>query len=61
VFADWKEVFPNAASVVALIDRLVHRAEIITIEGESYRFKEARERAAHKAKTRKLRRDCETK
>lgn len=56
VFADWKEVFPNAASVVALIDRLVHRAEIITIEGDSYRFKEARERAAHKAKTRKTRR-----
>jgi len=57
IFADWKEVFPNAASVVALIDRLVHRAEIITIEGDSYRFKEARERAAHKAKARKARRD----
>jgi DNA replication protein DnaC len=60
-FADWKDVFPNAASVVALIDRLVHRAEIITIEGESYRFKEARERAAHKAKARKARRDHPTK
>ena len=57
IFADWKEVFPNAASVVALIDRLVHRAEIITIEGDSYRFKEARERAAQKAKARKARRD----
>ncbi|MCU0692653.1 MAG: IS21-like element helper ATPase IstB [Polyangiaceae bacterium] len=52
-FADWKEVFPNAGSVVALVDRLVHRAEIISIEGESYRFKEARERAAQKARTRK--------
>ena len=57
VFADWKEVFPNAASVVALIDRLVHRAEILTIEGHSYRLKEARERAAQKAKTRKTRRN----
>jgi DNA replication protein DnaC len=57
IFADWKEVFPNAASVVALIDRLVHRAEIITIEGDSYRFKEARERAAQKANARKARRD----
>ena len=55
-FADWKEVFPNAASVVALIDRLVHRAEILTIEGDSYRLKEATERAAQKAKTRKARR-----
>ena len=55
-FAEWNEVFPNAACVVALIDRLVHHAEIITIEGESYRLKEAKERAAQKAKTRKARR-----
>ena len=61
VFADWKEVFPNSASVVALIDRLVHRAEIIAIDGESYRLKEARERAAEKAKTRKARRGRDTK
>ncbi len=44
-FAEWGEVFPNAACVVSLIDRLVHHAEIIHIEGESYRLKEARERA----------------
>jgi len=55
-FAEWPDVFPNAGSVVALVDRLVHRAEIITIESESYRLKEARERAARKAKTRKARR-----
>jgi DNA replication protein DnaC len=47
-FAAWREVFPNARSVVALIDRLVHRAEIVHIEGESYRFKEASERAARR-------------
>ena len=40
-FTEWKEVFPNAACVVSLVDRLVHRAEIIVIEGESYRTKEA--------------------
>lgn len=61
VFADWKDVFPNAASVVALIDRLVHRAEIITIEGESYRLKEAQERTAQKAKIRKTRRSRDSK
>jgi DNA replication protein DnaC len=60
-FADWKEVFPNAGSVVALVDRLVHRAEIISIEGDSYRFKEARERAARKAKTRKARHPANSK
>ena len=48
VFADWKEVFPNAASVVALIDRLVHHAEVFAIDGDSYRLKEADERAAQK-------------
>jgi DNA replication protein DnaC len=52
-FADWKEVFPNAACVVSLVDRLVHRAEIIVIEGESYRAKEARERAEQRARQRR--------
>lgn len=43
-FAEWGEVFPNAACVVSLIDRLMHRAELVRIEGESYRQKEAEER-----------------
>ncbi|RQS68128.1 AAA family ATPase [Burkholderia sp. Bp8963] len=51
-FAAWSEVFPNAACVVSLVDRLVHRAEVIAIEGESYRVKEARERAEQRAKKR---------
>jgi DNA replication protein DnaC len=44
-FAEWREVFPSATCVVSLVDRLVHHAEILAIEGESYRFKEAQERA----------------
>jgi DNA replication protein DnaC len=40
-FKQWGTVFPNAACAVALIDRLTHHAEIITIEGESYRKREA--------------------
>lgn len=51
-FSEWGEVFPNAACVVALIDRLVHRAEIISIKGESYRRKEAQEYAERKAQKR---------
>ena len=31
-------MFPNAACVVTLIDRLMHRAEIVALEGESYRL-----------------------
>ena len=47
-FVDWGEVFPNAACVVSLIDRLMHRAEVVRIDGESYRAKEAEEREAQR-------------
>ena len=47
-FAEWNEVFPNAACVVSLIDRLVHHSQIIAIEGDSYRMKEAQERASQR-------------
>jgi DNA replication protein DnaC len=51
-FSEWTEVFAGASCVTALIDRIVHRAEIVKIDGESYRKKEAEERAAQKAKER---------
>lgn len=51
-FREWNEVFPNSASVVALIDRLVHRSEIVHIVGESYRLKEAKEREEARVKQR---------
>lgn len=44
MFRDWVEVFPNAGCVVTLVDRLVHRSEIVQIVGDSYRRKEATER-----------------
>ena len=40
-FKEWNTIFPNASCAVALIDRLTHHAEIIAIEGESYRKREA--------------------
>jgi len=52
-FAEWREVFPNAACVVSLVDRLVHNAEVLAIEGESYRLKEAQERAEQRARQRR--------
>jgi DNA replication protein DnaC len=52
-FSDWHEVFPNAACVVSLIDRLIHNAEIVALDGESYRLKEARERAESRAQKRR--------
>jgi DNA replication protein DnaC len=52
-FAEWREVFPNAACVVSLVDRLLHNAEIVSIEGDSYRLKEARERTEQRARQRR--------
>jgi len=52
IFGEWNQVFPNATCVGTLVDRLLHRAEIVTLEGNSYRLKEAQERAARKAKSR---------
>ena len=52
-FAEWNEVFPNAACVVSLVDRLTHNAEIIGLEGKSYRHKEAQERAEQRAQRRR--------
>jgi DNA replication protein DnaC len=51
--AEYHEVFPNAACVVSLVDRLTHNAEVIALEGDSYRLKEARERAEQRAQRRK--------
>ena len=52
-FSEWNEVFPNAGCVVTLVDRLIHKAEILQIEGESYRLKEAQEHQARSAARRK--------
>jgi DNA replication protein DnaC len=55
-FKQWNEVFPSSGCVVTLVDRIVHHAEIVTIDGESYRLKEARARAKEKARARAARR-----
>lgn len=40
-FADWPTIFPNASSATALIDRVIHHADVTAIEGESFRKREA--------------------
>lgn len=44
----WGEVFPGAACVVAMVDRLLHRAAVVSITADSYRRKEATEVAKSK-------------
>jgi len=52
-FTEWRDIFPNAACVVSIIDRLVHHSEIVNIEAESYRIKEAKEKTLERANTRR--------
>lgn len=52
-FSEWPQVFPNAACVVSLVDRLIHHSEVISIEGESYRLKEAKERSEQRGSKRR--------
>jgi DNA replication protein DnaC len=52
-FSEWSQVFPHAACVVTLVDRLVHRADVIEIESESFRLKEAKELNAARTKQRR--------
>lgn len=40
-FSEWPTIFPSATSATALIDRVVHHADVIKIEGDSYRRREA--------------------
>ena len=40
-FKRWDTVFPNASCAVALIDRLTHHVEILVLEGQSFRRREA--------------------
>jgi DNA replication protein DnaC len=46
-FADWTQVFGDERLTAALLDRLTHRAHILELVGESYRFRQRRQRDAH--------------
>lgn len=43
-FKEWSTIFPGAGCLVAMLDRLTHRAELTSIEADSYRRKESKER-----------------
>ncbi len=54
-FGEWGEVFPNATTVVTLVDRLVHRCEVVPIDGASYRLKESKATARKRQQERRKR------
>jgi DNA replication protein DnaC len=49
-FKEWNEVFPNATSIVTLLDRLLHHADVTLIEGASYRVRESEQETAARRK-----------
>ncbi len=49
-FSAWDQIFQDNMMTVAAIDRLVHHATILEIEGESYRMKASIKRKTAKMK-----------
>jgi DNA replication protein DnaC len=45
-FDQWGRFLPQPSTAASLLDRLLHHAVIVVTEGESFRMKEARSRAA---------------
>jgi DNA replication protein DnaC len=39
-FSLWGEIFGDDAAAVAMVDRLIHHAELISLKGDSYRLKD---------------------
>jgi DNA replication protein DnaC len=42
-FGRWGEIFGDDVVAAAMIDRLVHHAEVLTLTGESYRTRSRRQ------------------
>jgi len=49
-FESWAEVFPDAVIASAVLDRLVHHAQLVPIIGESYRMKDLKAKGGAKKK-----------
>jgi DNA replication protein DnaC len=39
-FSAWGEIFGDEVAAAAMIDRLVHHAEILALKGDSYRLRD---------------------
>jgi len=42
-FSQWQDLFQDPVLTAAMVDRLVHKAHVLSIKGESYRMKETKE------------------
>ena len=59
-YVEWPTTFLNGLCVVTLVDRLMHTSEIVTIDGDSYRLREAEERQRERAAARKRKKEGNT-
>jgi DNA replication protein DnaC len=50
-FSAWGEIFGDEMTAVAMIDRLVHHAEILSLKGDSYRLRDKDLGAPNRAKS----------
>jgi DNA replication protein DnaC len=53
-FAEWGEIFGDQVVATALLDRLLHHAVVIQIEGSSYRLREHADLLPESARTKSL-------
>jgi DNA replication protein DnaC len=60
-FNKWSGIFPTAACVVTLVDKLVHKSEIVVVRGKSFRLYEAKLREEQKTKARNLKSKAKSK
>ena len=47
-FSQWDSIFPDSMMTVAAVDRLIHHASIIELEGGSYRIAQQRQLESRK-------------
>lgn len=59
-FADWHTIFPTATCATALVERVIHHADIIKIEGESYRLRESEADASARRASRRAKKETPT-
>lgn len=52
-FRDWTTIFPNATCLTTLLDRLLHHADVVIVEGDSYRVFESQKEADARRKRRR--------
>jgi len=51
-FEAWGRFLPEHTTAVSLLDRLLHHANVVVTEGDSYRMREAKTRGAAAPETR---------